>query len=56
MASAKVLGEALGALQCGGRGTGPKSRDAGCLEALDQTTDQRRFRADHNELDALGAT
>ncbi len=51
---AQILGEALGAFEPRRRLGRAERLDAGGFEVVDEARDQRRFRADHHEVDGLG--
>ncbi|MNY09398.1 hypothetical protein D3C86_1423130 [compost metagenome] len=53
VARTEILGEALGAFKLGRRFRRSEGGDAGGTQIIRQTRNQRRFRADDNEVDCL---
>src|SRR6266849_8458958 len=53
VSGAEILGEALGALERGGRFCRTEGADISRFEPVDQPGDQRRLRPDHDEVDPL---
>ncbi len=55
MASAQILGEALGTFELGGGLVRAEYRDVRCAAGIGDPGDQRGFGADHDQIDVLRA-